>query len=247
MRTFETYIQRELLKPFFVILLIFASLYAAFSSARLLAEAVTESLGAMAMAKLVGLKTVIALEVLLPASLYIAVIAGLGRLYRDQELLVLQAAGVNPMRIVYAVMMLAIPVGLASAILSISVRPAAYAESYLLDLQAEAELNTDRFQAGRFYGNDDTGSVVYIQDRHRQSREMQDEFAEQLFRTTPEKAASEILRAVKQDARRVLVGSDARAADAMQRLMPTLYQRLVTFAVRRSGKGKASTEKKVAS
>lgn len=176
MRTFETYIQRELMKPFIVILLIFASLFAAFSSARLLAEAVTESLGVMAMAKLVALKTVIALEVLLPASLYIAVIAGLGRMYRDQELLVLQAAGSHPMRIVYAVMKLAIPVGLASAILSISIRPAAYAETYLLDLQAEAELNTDRFQAGRFYGNADTSSVVYIQDKDGENQEMQDVF-----------------------------------------------------------------------
>lgn len=172
----EQYIQRELLKPFAVVLTIMAGLFASFSSALFLAQAVTESLGFSGLLILVGLKTLIALEVLVPASLYIAVIIGLGRLYSDQEIIVLQASGISTNRVAVAILVVALPVSIASGILSIIVRPWAYSESYLLNAQAEAELNTDRFQAGRFYGNEESGSVIYIQSKSRGTRDMQDVF-----------------------------------------------------------------------
>lgn len=55
---------------------------------------------------------------------------------------------------------------------------------------------------------------------------------EKLFRTTPDQAAQAILKSVQRDARRVLIGSDARAVDLMQRMVPTAYQRMVTAAMR---------------
>ena len=172
MKIIDQYIQRELLKPFFMILTILVSLFASFSSASLLAQAVTESLSFSALMTLIGLKTLIALEVLVPASLYIAVIIGLGHLHHDQELIVLRAAGISPYRIAYTVLIIAIPISIASGILSTTVRPWAYSKSYLLNAQAEAELNTDRFQEGKFYGDDSTGGVIYIQAKDRTSKDM---------------------------------------------------------------------------
>lgn len=55
---------------------------------------------------------------------------------------------------------------------------------------------------------------------------------EKLFRTTPEEAAQSILKGVRRNHRRVLIGPDARAADLMQRFLPGTYQRLVTTAIR---------------
>lgn len=63
--------------------------------------------------------------------------------------------------------------------------------------------------------------------------QIRDDFVERLARTTPEKAARIILAGVERNARRVLVGADAKLADLMQRLMPGAYQRLVTAAMRR--------------
>lgn len=180
MKIIERYITRELLIPFIVVGVILATLFASFSSARFLAGAVTESLGVAAMLKLVLLKTLIALEVLMPIALYVAVVMGLGRLYRDQEISVLRSAGVSENRIIYAVLIVAIPVGIASGILSIFVRPWAYEESYLLNAQAEAELNMERFQAGRFYGSEGKdkgkGRVVYIQTKDSSGKQMKDVF-----------------------------------------------------------------------
>ena len=160
MKIIEKYITRELLIPFTVIMAILVGLFSSLSSANFLAGAVTESVGISGMLKLILLKTLIALEVLVPVALYVAVIIGLGRMNRDQEINVLRSAGVSEKRIIYSVLLVAIPVGIISGVLSMFVRPWAYEENYILNAQAEAELNTDRFQAGRFYGSEKSGREI---------------------------------------------------------------------------------------
>ena len=188
MKIIEKYITRELLIPFTVLIVILTGLFSSFSSARFLAEAVTESLGIVAMLKLVMLKTLIALEVLVPISLYIAVIIGLGRMNRDQEINVLRSVGISEHRIIYAVLIVAIPVGIISGALSMFVRPWAYEENYILNAQAEAELNTDRFQAGRFYGSEKSGRVVYINSKDESGKQMRN-----IFHYVSKENGSEIL------------------------------------------------------
>ncbi|MDH5480090.1 MAG: LPS export ABC transporter permease LptF [Nitrosomonas sp.] len=176
MKLIDRYIMRELLLPFLVVITILVGLFASFSSARFLAGAVTETLGIYALLKLILLKTLIALEVLVPIALYVAVIIGLGRLSKDQELNVIRSAGISGKRIVYAVLLVTIPVGIISGLLSSYVRPWAYAESYILDAQAEAELNTNRFQAGRFYGSESSGRVVFVHSKDDVNKTMENVF-----------------------------------------------------------------------
>lgn len=165
MKIIERYIARELLRPFVVVSAIFIGLYASFVGGRLLAEGLSNSLGLTAMLKLLLLKTLIALEVVMPITLYIAVIVALSRMHRDQEINVLRSAGVSDLGIVYAVLIFVVPVGIVSGVLSIHVRPWAYKESYSMNALAESELNSDRIQAGRFYGNEGSGRVIYIQSK----------------------------------------------------------------------------------
>jgi NAD(P)-dependent dehydrogenase (short-subunit alcohol dehydrogenase family) len=56
---------------------------------------------------------------------------------------------------------------------------------------------------------------------------------EKMFITTANRAAQIILRAVKKDRRRVLVGPDAVILDMVVRLLPTSYQRIVEAFVKR--------------
>lgn len=60
---------------------------------------------------------------------------------------------------------------------------------------------------------------------------------ERNFITTAARAATIILRAVERDRRRALVGRDAVFLDMLQRLMPTAYQPLVGFIMRRQARG----------
>ncbi|HEY7841481.1 MAG TPA: LPS export ABC transporter permease LptF [Gammaproteobacteria bacterium] len=163
MSSIERYVIREILKPLSAVVAILASLFACFSGARYLAEAVTESLGMTAMLKLVILKTVIALEVMVPVALYAAVVIALGRLHRDQEIIAMRAAGLSSISLVRAVLWLSVPVGIVVGTLSMAGRPWAYEGSYLIDAQAQAEFDAERMQPGRFYGNEDSGRVSYVQ------------------------------------------------------------------------------------
>jgi len=166
MTDIERYIFVEVIKPLTAVLCILVGLFACFSSARYLAQAITETLGIVLMLKLVFLKTLIALEVLIPIALYVSIIIGLGRMHRDQEIVAMRAAGISGVRIIKAILWVSIPVGIVVGILSFIGRPWAYEDSYILDARANAELNTDRFQPGRFYGNEDSGRVVYIQNKN---------------------------------------------------------------------------------
>lgn len=56
---------------------------------------------------------------------------------------------------------------------------------------------------------------------------------DKVARTSPEKAARLILRAVEHDRRRALIGPDAKAIDLVSRLPAGLYQRAVVRAARR--------------
>ena len=172
MKIIERYIARELMKPFAVVSAIFVGLYGSFITARLLAEGVTKTLGLAAMLKVLLLKTLIALEVVMPIAIYIAVVIALSRLHRDQEINVLRSAGFSELRIVYAALLIVIPVGIVSGVLSIYVRPWAYNASYSMNSQLEGELNTDRFQAGRFYGSEGSGRVIYIQTKDDTGKQM---------------------------------------------------------------------------
>lgn len=60
---------------------------------------------------------------------------------------------------------------------------------------------------------------------------------ERNFITTAARAASIILRAVERNQRRVLVGPDAVLLDKLQRLLPSAYQPLVGFIMRRQARG----------
>jgi NAD(P)-dependent dehydrogenase (short-subunit alcohol dehydrogenase family) len=66
------------------------------------------------------------------------------------------------------------------------------------------------------------------------TRAERDAAFDRLARTSPDEAAAQILRGVRRNARRVLIGADAHALDWLQRLMPTGYQKLIVAGARRS-------------
>lgn len=165
MNRLVTYISREVLTPFIVISAILGGLFTSFNAARYLAETVTETLGLTLVLKLILLKTIIALEVLLPIAFYAAIIVALGRLHRDQEIIVLKSAGISERFIVRTIFGLSLPVGIMIGLLSIYGRPWAYEMVYRLDESASTEMDIERYQPRRFYGTEDSGSIIYIGDK----------------------------------------------------------------------------------
>ncbi len=60
-----------------------------------------------------------------------------------------------------------------------------------------------------------------------------DEFS-RMAKTSPDEASALIIEAIQKRNRRLLIGGDARLFDAVQRLLPSSYDRLVTFVLKQN-------------
>jgi len=111
------------------------------------------------------LRTLIALEVLIPISLYLSVVMAFGRLYGDSEVAAMFATGVTPVRVMGTVLGLSLAAGLAVAALSLIVRPWAYERSHELANLAAASLDTRGMRAGTFYVGSRGDRTIFIGQR----------------------------------------------------------------------------------
>ena len=146
----DRYISWEILRPFYggvgMLILVFIG-YSAAKQLGLAAEGQMEMSDAFA---LIGLNALIALEVLLPSALFFSILAAIGRMYRDGEMLALYAAGVSPARILESVAKLSLIIALITGFVSIAGRPWAYRESYRIEAEAAARFDLGKMASGRF-------------------------------------------------------------------------------------------------
>ena len=160
----DRYLAREMGQAMALVAGVLVVMFASFSAARFMADAVAEGLGMAVVMQLVGLRTLIALEVLLPIALYLGVVMGLGRLHHDQEMTALQATGVSELRVLRPVALLALPLAVLVALISLQARPWAYHWNYQLQAQSRAELDLSRLAPEHFQGSDETGRVIFARE-----------------------------------------------------------------------------------
>lgn len=159
------YLIGEICKPLAVILGIFIVLFASYSAAGFLADAVNGLVPVDTVAEMIALKALISLEVLIPISLYISVVLGFGRLYGDSEFIAMFALQVTPARVMWAVFVLSGALALVVAGLSVIVRPLAYNELHELSKHAEGSVDVDAMAAGTFYVGQHGNRVIYLSHR----------------------------------------------------------------------------------
>src|SRR3546814_10900782 len=111
-------------------------------------------------------RSVIALEVLWPIALYVAVVLGMGRLYSDSEMDFLRAAGLGEIQILIPILRLAMLLALLVGVLSTVVRPRIAIALCTLRARAEASAEIDRIKADRFYTYSASGRTVFIDSMH---------------------------------------------------------------------------------
>lgn len=146
----DRHISLEILRPFSMGLGLLVMIFVGFSAAQQLSAAAEGQLDMLTAFQLVGLSTLITLEILLPSALFFSVLAAIGKLYSDSEMSALYAAGVSRGRILEAVLKLALVVALITGIISVLGRPWAYRTSYALESQAAAEFDLKKMAAGEF-------------------------------------------------------------------------------------------------
>ena len=157
------YLAWEIAKPTMVVCGVMVVLFAGYSWVKVLADATNILLPFHMIAALIGFKIVIALEVLLPVSLYLGIILGFGRLYTDSEVKALMACGVSPYRVLRIIFIPTCLVALVVAMLSLYFRPWAYSQSYQLKAEAETGFRISNLDPGHFYERRDGSLVFYAE------------------------------------------------------------------------------------
>jgi lipopolysaccharide export system permease protein len=146
----DRHISLEIIRPFATGLGLLVLVFIGFSAAKQLSAAADGQLQMLTAFKLIGLNTLITLEILLPSAFFFSVLAAIGRLYRDSEMNALYAAGVSRARIIEAVLKLALVIALITGIISIQGRPWAFRTSYELESQAAAKFDLKKMATGEF-------------------------------------------------------------------------------------------------
>lgn len=159
----DRHINNEILRPFALGLGLLVLVFVGYSAARHLSLAAGGQMGMLTAFKLIGLNTLITLEVLLPSAFFFSVLSAMGRLYRDSEMNALYAAGVSRARVLYAVLKLALVIALVTGLISVIGRPWAFRTSYDLESRAEAKFDLKKLAADEFVNMGDSDYTFIAQ------------------------------------------------------------------------------------
>ncbi len=160
----DRHISREILRPFCTGLGLLVMVFIGFSAARQLSLAADGQLDMLTAFKLVGLNTLITLEILLPSAFFFSVLSAIGRLYRDSEMRAFYAAGVSRARILEAVLKLSLVIAVITGLMSVLGRPWAFRTSYALESQAAAQFDLKQMSADEFVNMDGSDYTFIAQD-----------------------------------------------------------------------------------
>ena len=158
----DQYLRREISVTFAAVSAVLVSIFITFSLTRFLMDANAGLLLPSEIFQLTVLKSLISLEVLLPLSLFIAILIGLGRLHSDSEIYAMRASGISELRVLRPIVAVAILLAILIGLFSLFVRPWAYGMSYEIKARAEAASEIDRISAARFYSFSESGRTVFV-------------------------------------------------------------------------------------
>ncbi|MCH7509990.1 MAG: LPS export ABC transporter permease LptF [Proteobacteria bacterium] len=166
----DRYLLREVSVPFVGVSSALLVIFLTYSMTVFLAKASSGLFNPSEVAYLTFLKSIVALEVLLPLGMYLGIIMGMGRLYSDSEMYALQAAGIGEVRLLRPIIIFATTIAVVIGLLSTVARPWAYRQVYELGAAAAASTELERIRAGQFYVDEKAGRTIFIQgmseDRH---------------------------------------------------------------------------------
>ncbi len=138
--------------------------FATFSLTRFLTDATEGLIGVESLSILVLLKAVIALEVLIPMGLYMALILTLGRMYSDSEVTALRASGISTAQVAWPALRIAFLLAALVGVVSWFIRPWAYSTMDSIEARAQASTDLDRIRAGQFYLYEERDRAVFVED-----------------------------------------------------------------------------------
>lgn len=165
---YRSLINRYLIKEVSITLVgVTTVLFMIFTSGQLVREysmAASGNLEVKDILSVLGLQSIANLVFLLPLTFYISILLAFSRLYRDNEMVVLQACGVSQWQILRAVLGFAVICSLFVAFLSLYLVPRTESQTEIIYKRAKQRSTLESLSAGRFKTLTKGQGVVYIQD-----------------------------------------------------------------------------------
>jgi lipopolysaccharide export system permease protein len=175
--TIDRLIVGELAKTLLAVLFVLVAIIVSRKFLSILTQAIEGEVSTDTIFLLLGLKIVVAVATLLPASLFLAILMVLGRMHRDNEMTILAGAGVGPLQIYRAVLLFAIPVSILGGFLSLQGMPWSERQSQALIARDEKGADVRGIKAGRF-NEFSQGDVVLYAEEMNEDRTMRGIFAQ---------------------------------------------------------------------
>lgn len=174
----QRYLFREVLRAFAAVIAVLVLVYVSDRFVRYLGDAAAGKLSSDLLFRLLLLKLASNLDLLLPAAIYLAVLLGLGRLYKDSEVVAMAAGGIGGWRLLTGVFWLGIVFATGVAVLSLYVRPRVEALQTATYTRARDESDITGIFPGRFkqFGSGD--DIAYVQSIDGDARTMRNVFVQ---------------------------------------------------------------------
>jgi lipopolysaccharide export system permease protein len=147
---FNRYLLKEVIGGWLAVTVVLTLVLVSTKLVRYLAEAAEGDIAGEVIFRLLGLQMVRYLVLVVPFALALGVVLGLGRLYRDNEMVVMSACGVGPARIYKPLMTVGALVAVGLAWFSLQIVPEVQGMSNRLMATAQQQADLTVFGAGRF-------------------------------------------------------------------------------------------------
>lgn len=172
----DRYFAKETLSVLGSVLGVLVVIFASKHFVRYMSDAAAGELPTYLILKLLSLFTLASLVLMLPFAIFLAVVMALGRLYRDSEVVALEACGVGTPRIIKAAALLGGGVALVVAVLSLAIAPWAEKQQYALRDIAVSESEYSMIEGGRFHEIRGGKGVFYVEGTSDDGRRMENVF-----------------------------------------------------------------------
>jgi len=164
LRIFDRYLLREVIQGWLAVTVVLWLILVSNRLVGYLADAAEGDIPAGLIFRLLGFNMVSYLVTVVPFALALGVVLGLGRLYRDSEMVVMSACGFGPGRIYRPLLGFGLLVAAVLAWLSLYVSPEVQGRSHRLKASAQQQADLTVLGAGRFNELHD-GRVTFYAER----------------------------------------------------------------------------------
>lgn len=148
------YIARRILQPMLGSLLFLLALYLAWAATDLIGAGGAASMTVAEFLRLISLQAITVLDLLLPVSLFLAIVSGLGQMASNQESVAIRAAGGGEAMTIGSVVVIAGLFTVLIAVLMLYLRAPLFEQIYTVRQSISDDNDLRRIQSGEFYLSD---------------------------------------------------------------------------------------------